>query len=99
MTKLQSIAAAVLLAGAASFTIVGCKTHEHMHGSEAASSAAAKPYPLDKCVVSNEAFEHGKPYVFVHNGQEIKLCCKDCLADFNKDPRSTLPKSTQPNNH
>ena len=46
--------------------------------------AGVKPYPLDKCVVSNEAFEHGKPYTFVHQGQEVKLCCKDCLADFNK---------------
>ena len=46
-----------------------------------------KPYPLDTCVVSGEKLgEMGKPYVFVHDGQEIKLCCKNCLKDFKKDP-------------
>jgi hypothetical protein len=35
--------------------------------------AAAKPYPLTKCLVTDEAFEHGKPYVFVHEGQEISM--------------------------
>lgn len=28
----------------------------------------------------------GKPYVFVYKSQEVKLCCPDCKADFNKDP-------------
>jgi len=45
-----------------------------------------KPYPLKTCVVSDEKLgEHGKPYVFTHEGQEVKLCCKDCLKDFKKD--------------
>lgn len=28
----------------------------------------------------------GSPHTFVHNGREIKLCCKGCLKDFNKEP-------------
>jgi YHS domain-containing protein len=53
----------------------------------------AKPYPLDKCIVSDEKLgEMGDPYVFVHNGQEIKLCCKSCLKDFKKDPAKYLKK-------
>jgi len=28
----------------------------------------------------------GKPYVFVYQGQEVKLCCPDCKADFDKNP-------------
>jgi hypothetical protein len=32
----------------------------------------------------------GKPYLFVHEGQEIKLCCKSCLKDFNKEPAKYL---------
>ena len=55
----------------------------------------AKPYPLDKCVVSDEKLgEHGKPYVFTHEGQEIKLCCKSCLKDFQKEPAAYLKKLT-----
>ncbi len=52
-----------------------------------------KPYPLDKCVVSDEKLgDHGKPYVFTHEGQEIKLCCKDCLKDFKKEPAKYIKK-------
>lgn len=54
---------------------------------------AAKPYPLEKCLVSDEKLgEMGKPYVFTHEGQEIKLCCKSCLKDFNKEPAKFLKK-------
>jgi len=54
---------------------------------------APKPYPLDKCIVSDEKLDSmGKPYVFTHEGQEIKMCCKSCLKDFNKDPKKYLKK-------
>ncbi len=54
-------------------------------------AADAKPYPLKTCVVSGEALDSmGKPYVFVHDGQEIKMCCKNCLKDFNKEPDKYL---------
>jgi len=54
---------------------------------------AAKPYPLEKCIVSDEKLgEMGKPYVFTHEGQEIKLCCKSCLKDFKKEPAKYLKK-------
>lgn len=54
---------------------------------------AAKPYPLDKCIVSDEKLgEMGKPFVFTHEGQEIKLCCKSCQKDFKKDPAKYLKK-------
>ena len=53
----------------------------------------AKPYKLDTCIVSDEKLgEMGKPVVFVHDGQEIKLCCKDCRKDFDKDPAKYLKK-------
>jgi len=57
--------------------------------------AAAKPYPLDKCIVSDEklgADASMKPFVFIHEGQEIKLCCKSCKKDFTKDPAKYLKK-------
>jgi hypothetical protein len=62
------------------------------NASQSADAKNAKPYPLDTCVVSDEKFEHGKPYVFVHEGQQIKLCCKDCLKDFKKDPAKYMKK-------
>ena len=50
-----------------------------------------KPYPLKTCVVSDEKLgEMGDPYVFTHEGREIKLCCKSCLKDFKKDPAKYL---------
>lgn len=56
-------------------------------------TAKAKPYPLDTCIVSDEKLgEMGKPYVFVHEGQEIKMCCKSCQKDFKKDPAKYLKK-------
>jgi len=60
---------------------------------KAEKAEKAKPYPLDKCIVSDEKLgEMGKPFVFVHEGQEIKLCCKSCQKDFKKDPAKYLKK-------
>ncbi len=61
-------------------------------------AAKAKAYPLKTCIVSDEPIggEHGEPYVFVHKGQTIKLCCESCLKDFNKSPASYLKKLEQP---
>ena len=53
-----------------------------------------KPYPLTKCVVSGEKLggDMGDPYVFTHEGREIKLCCKSCLKDFKKDTAKYIKK-------
>ncbi len=54
---------------------------------------AAKSYPLTTCVVSGEKLgEMGDPYVFTHEGKEVKLCCKSCLKKFNADPAKYLKK-------
>lgn len=68
---------------------------EHEHAGEAKSAkTSAKAYPLKTCIVSDEKLDGdmGKPYVFVHEGQEIKLCCKGCLKDFNKEPAKYIKK-------
>ena len=57
--------------------------------------AAAKPSPLDTCLVSDEklgADANMKTFVFTHEGQEIKLCCKSCQKDFKKEPAKYLKK-------
>ena len=52
-----------------------------------------KAYTLKTCVVSGEKLgEMGKPYVFTNDNREIKLCCKDCLKDFKKDPAKYTKK-------
>lgn len=53
-----------------------------------------KPYPLKTCVVTDEKFggEMGDPYVFTHEGREVKLCCKGCLKDFNREPAKYVKK-------
>src|ERR1043165_60286 len=46
-----------------------------------------KPYPLDRCIVTGEKLgSHGPPFAFTNATQEFKLCCKECLSDFNKNP-------------
>jgi hypothetical protein len=59
-----------------------------------AKTDKAKAYPLDKCIVSDEKLggDMGEPFVFVHDGQEIKLCCKSCQKDFNKNPAKFMKK-------
>ena len=95
MKTLTKILALAVLAGATSILFVGCASDGHDHAGHS-HSAAVKPYPLNTCLVSGEGFDHGKPYTFVHDGQEIKLCCKDCLADFNKEPQKYLSKLNEP---
>ena len=95
MKTLTKILALAVLTGATTFLFVGCASDGHDHSSHS-HGAAAKPYPLTKCLVTYEAFEHGKPYTVVPEGQEIKLCCKDCLADFKKEPSKYLSKLNAP---
>jgi YHS domain-containing protein len=34
----------------------------------------------------------GDPIVDVYNGQQIKFCCKSCVADFKKEPQKFMAK-------
>ena len=87
----------VLALGVAAFGMTGCSKSEHEHDSSDHADKKVKTYPLDVCIVTDEKLgEHGKPYVFTHEGQEIKMCCKDCLKDFKKEPAKYLKKITDP---
>ncbi|HEY8899098.1 MAG TPA: hypothetical protein VIM61_01600 [Chthoniobacterales bacterium] len=58
-----------------------------------AADPTPKPYPLTTCFISGEKLgEMGKPVVFTYEGQEIKLCCKDCKKQFDKDPAAAMKK-------
>ncbi len=59
----------------------------------AGTAAAVKPYPLDICVVSGEKLgSMGEPIVLEYQGQQIKLCCKNCKPDFEKEPAKFIAK-------
>ncbi len=58
-----------------------------------ALSAASSSYPLKTCVVTgNDLGSMGKAITKVHNGQEIKFCCKPCVKKFDANPAKFLSK-------
>lgn len=59
----------------------------------APATAAPKPYPLKTCIVSdNDLDSMGEQASFVYQGQTIKVCCKPCVAKFEKNPAKYLKK-------
>ena len=57
----------------------------------------AGEYPLKTCVVSGENLgEMGDPFVFVHQGTEVRLCCERCKTKFEKNPAKYLEKLQPP---
>jgi len=86
MKQLKLLALSFALAGIASGVLVADDKPGH-------KKEKAKAYPLKKCLVSDEELGgHGDPYVFIHEGQEIKMCCKSCLKDFKKDTAKYMKK-------
>jgi YHS domain-containing protein len=59
----------------------------------AAAATPPKPDKLTTCPVSGDKLgEMGKPYVFVYQDQEVKLCCSGCKKDFDKTPAKYMEK-------
>ena len=57
------------------------------------ASTNATPDLLTTCPVSGEKLgEMGKAFTFTYKDQEVKLCCKGCKKDFDKDPEKYLAK-------
>jgi hypothetical protein len=55
--------------------------------------ADPKPYPLKTCIVSdNDLDSMGEQAAFVYQSQTIKVCCKPCIAKFEKNPAKYLKK-------
>lgn len=69
-----------LLAGAVALLFASC-------AASGSRTAGAKAYPLDTCIVTdNKLGSMGTPVTLVHKGQEVKFCCKPCVAKFRKNP-------------
>jgi len=90
MKILKIITGAALLSGILAGPIVASAADPQHSG----DAKTAKPYPLKTCIVSDEKLggDMGKPYVFVYEGQEFKLCCKDCKKKFDKDQAKYIKK-------
>src|SRR2546426_349794 len=86
MKKLKPLIAIILVTAFGAALLAG-------FAAEKEPKPKLKPYPLKTCVVSGEKLgEMGKPFVYEHEGREIKFCCKDCLKDFNKDTAKYIKK-------
>jgi YHS domain-containing protein len=59
---------------------------------DSSTNAPAKPYPLKTCLVCDMDLGTEKPFIFVYQGQEIKLCDKSEKADFDKEPDKYMKK-------
>lgn len=93
MKKLITAALAATVILATPTVFAGTKDFRAQKSDQKHENADVKPYPLKTCIVSDDKLgEMGKPVVFVHKGQEIKLCCKECKADFDKKPSKYLKK-------
>ena len=52
-----------------------------------------KRYNRDTCVVGdNKLGSMGTPVTKVYGDQEVKFCCKPCVAKFEKNPGKYLAK-------
>jgi len=88
MKKLKPAIAATLIAAFVASPFAGLAADQKTD-----QKAKAKPYPLKTCVVSGEKLgDMGDGYTFVRDGQEVKLCCKDCLKDFDKNQAKYMKK-------
>ena len=79
MKKLLLIAAVAL---AASLTV------------RAEDAKTPTPDKLATCPVSGDKLDGdmGKPFTFTYKDQEVKLCCKSCKKDFDKEPDKYMSK-------
>ena len=78
-----------LLVGVASVAVLSVSA---LSGADAKKP---KPYPLTTCAVTDEKIDPNSgmtPYSFTHKDREIRLCCKGCLKDFNKDAAKYVAK-------
>jgi YHS domain-containing protein len=58
-----------------------------------AGAVMADPYPLDTCPISGAKLgKMGDPIVKEMNGQEVRFCCKACIAAYEKDPEKARAK-------
>lgn len=52
-----------------------------------AGSASVKRYTSDTCAITdNKLGSMGDPVTKIYGNQEVKFCCKPCVAKYEKNP-------------
>lgn len=76
------------------FALASCGGTSDPHaGHNMSQASGVKPYTKDVCIVSdNKLGSMGDPITIVHEGQEVKFCCKPCVAKFKANPAKYLAK-------
>ena len=85
MTKSRIVKAAALtlVLSAGSFQV----------GAENVEAKKGDAYPLATCPVSGGTLgSMGKPVIYVHQGREVRFCCKGCVEPFQKKATEYLKK-------
>jgi YHS domain-containing protein len=55
------------------------------------SGWAGDPWPLDTCIVAGEKLGPlSEQVIDVHEGREVRTCCKNCLTKFKAEPEKYL---------
>jgi hypothetical protein len=79
----------IAVASAATLLLASCAASS----SGGMASSGVKPYTKDVCLVTgNKLGSMGTPITMNYQGQEVKVCCKPCVAKFNADPQRYLSK-------
>ena len=74
-------------------THVSCASTGTGNGASSAAARGVKPYTRDTCLVSgNKLGSMGDPVSIVHESQEVKFCCRPCVAKFKAKPEKYLAK-------
>jgi YHS domain-containing protein len=74
-------------------TVSGADKPSEAKPTDTAKDAPVKAYPLKVCIVSdNDLDSMGEQASFIYQGQTIKVCCKPCIAKFEKNPAKYLKK-------
>lgn len=77
----------ILLIATFAFTPMAATQLQAEQASATIPANKLKPYPLKKCVVSDEDLGSMGDYIrFAYKGQEMKVCCKPCVKKFQKNP-------------
>ena len=94
MKLTKPLSSVLLIAAVVAAPLAGFADEAKTDKPAPAKAIKAKPYPLKTCVVSGEALggAMGEPYVFTYKDREIKMCCKDCRKDFDKNPAKFIKK-------
>lgn len=70
--------------------LVACET---VKPTPTANNASVKKYPLDICIVTDNALgSMGDAIYMNYEGQEVAFCCKPCVKMFNDEPQKYLVK-------